>query len=375
MVDAQSDELVKPEGMPPLQWEWWREWWEQDYSWNSERFKPYQVVIANSYNTSGSLVPLESTLKAQGHLIESPEGTLFHICWLPPYWRDGTPTEFYSDPVSVRNKATNAFVTYFRGHRGTYTGLTSTLSLMLTSVSQSIPLIRAEKCFLGGPFIRTNVGGSHGVDLRNCLFAFGNEDGEGRQLVDWNVRLHLATFSTPGSSEPALSFNSIKFISALNLSDCNIEEIARFYKCDFASNLYLGESKRPNFRRIFDGSILFLECAFTGAVYANQVNDYKKIHFNICTFEKLFGATKLRVHRSLSNTLSFSGSVFEGKVAISHENLIEVAPAFASTTLKNGIDFGPFEAVLDQKFFDRLRANILEEMASWPDFDEKKALI
>lgn len=367
MVDMVTDELVKPEGMPPLQWEWWKEWWAHDYSWNSERFRPYREVISNSYNASGSLAPLESTLKSQGHLIESPEGILFHICWLPPYWRNGTPTEFYEHPVSVRNKATNAFVTYFKEHRGTYAGLTSTLGLMLTSVSHSIPLNRVEKGFLGGPFIRTNVGGSSVVHLHQCLFAFGNEDGESRQVVDWNVNLYRSTFSNPGSSAPMLNFNYINFVWAFNLSDCNIDAGARFLKCNFFSNFFLGESNRKDFKRKFDGDILFFECVFTGEVNASQIKEFKKINFNNCTFQSKFSVSVMQGHCGISSILSFSGSAFESKVSIRSDNLIEVAPAFADTTLKKGIDFGPFEAVLDEKFFKRLRADILKEMASWPD--------
>ncbi len=372
MVDAEIQELMKPEDMPPLQWEWWKEWWEQDYSWNSERFKPYREVILNSYNASGSLVPLESTLKPEGQLIESPDGLLFHICWLPPYWRDGTESEFYLDPRSVRNHATKAFVTYFREYSGTYAGLTSTFALMQTCISHGIPLSRADKSFLGGPFLRMKVGGNHGVQLQNCLFSFDKQEDSNSIAVDWNVILYRSTFSTPRSSAPALNFSYINFLSPFNLSDCHLEESTRFLNCCFTSNFFLGETKDSNFQRIFDGSILFVDCIFNGQVNANQTEQYKGINFNNCTFRNRFSASTLQVHRGISSVLSFSRSVFEDKVIISSNNLIEVVPAFADTTLQKGIDFDPFEAVLDEKFFKRLRANILAEMASWPAFSAEK---
>ena len=372
MVDAEIQELVKPEGMPPLQWEWWKEWWAQDYSWNSERFKPYREVISNSYNASAPIVALESELKSQRQLIESPDGLLFHICWLPPYWRDGTESEFYRDPKSVRNRATNAFVTYFKEHSGTYAGLTSTFALMQTHLSHGVPISLAEKSFMGGPFLRVRVGGGHVVQLRNCLFSFDQQEDSNSFAVDWNVMLYRSTFSTPRSSAPALNFSYINFLSSFNLSDCNIEESTRFLNCSFTGNFFLGESKNSNFQRIFDGSILFVDCTFNGQVNANQTEQYKGINFNNCTFRNRFGASTLRVHRGISSVLSFSRSVFEDKVIISSDNLIEVVPAFADTTLQKGIDFGPFKAVIDEKFFKRLRGNILEEMASWPAFSAEK---
>lgn len=362
MVDTEMQELVKPEGMPPLQWEWWKEWWAQDYSWNSERFKPYREVIFNSYNASGSLVPLETTLKSQGQLIESPDGLLFHICWLPPYWRDGIESEFYLDPRSVRNHATKAFVTYFREYSGTYAGLTSTFALMQTNISHGIPLSRAEKSFLGGPFLRIKVGGNHVVQLHNCLFSFDKQEDNNSIAVDWNVMLYRSTFSTKSKTSSALDFSRINFLSGLNLSDCNIEEHTWFKNCTFASTFFLGESPSSKFDRIFDGSLAFVECIFEKPVNANQGKKYSAISFHKCTFNDKFGANGLRVYRNFSDTLSFSESIFNKKVFISSYNLIEVAPAFAGTTLNEGIDFGPFEAVLDQKFFDKLRKDVLSFM-------------
>lgn len=362
MVDSVTNELVRPDGMPPLQWEWWREWWAQDYSWNSERFRPYRELISNVYNSSGNLAPLESHLRTNGHLIESPEGILFHICWLPPYWRDGTPTEFYQNPQSVRNKAEDAFVNYFRTHEGEYAGLTSTLGLMSAAASTSFPLSRGERCFLGGPFIRTSLARHYPVELRHCLIAFGQEDQESHQLVGWNVRLYRSTFSTQSSTSPANAFKYVRFVREINLSDCDIEEDIWFYNCTFEGVVYLGEGESSNFSRKFDGRLYFVNCTFQKIVNANQESHYGALHFHRCIFNDNFGASKLRVHQYVPNILSFSGSIFNKEVLIGSENLVEVAPAFANSNLNAGIDFGPFESVLDEKFFMKLRLDVLAHL-------------
>jgi hypothetical protein len=369
MVDAEIQELVKPDDMPPLQWEWWKEWWAQDYSWNSEQFKPYREVIANSYNASGILGSLESTLKSQGHLIESPEGTLFHICWLPPYWRDGTASEFYLHPISVRNKATNAFVTYFREYNGNYAGLTSTLALMLTSVSHGVPLSRVEKGFFGGPFVRIKIGASTAVELRFCLLAFGEEKEENCDAVNWNIFIYRTLFSTPSLSVSGLNFKYITFQSTFSLTDCDIEGNLSFQYCSFLKPMFMCDEHSRYFKRTINGSLVFSDCNFSMHVNANIKSKYQLLRFSRCKFDDVFYVDRIRVTRSTTSNLSFRDSIFEKKVVISAENLIEVAPAFADATLRKGVDFGPFEAALDRKFFKKLRGDVLSCL--YPDFEPR----
>lgn len=358
MVDTEMQELVKPEGMPPLQWEWWKEWWAQDYSWNSERFEPYKTRIIERLQSGipGSIS--EGDLIAQGQLVPGPQGELFHICWLPPYWKDGTKTDYYSNPYSVRERAKDVFRSCLKDFTGKFAGLTSTFTLMAMSSPEGILLSHLEQCFVGGSFIRSDVGSRFAIQMRSCLFAFGGEEGEIRPFVRWNVWLYKSTFSTQETSGPWLNFTNVDFTHGLNLSDCNIENFVNFNTCNFDSTFFLGENPSGNVKPVFEGALQFSDCVFSGQINANKTNRYTKINFLRCDFKGKFGAKNLRVHRTSSGILSFAESTFEKKVTISAENLIEVAPAFEDSTLKKGIDFGPFEAVLDRKFFKMLREEV-----------------
>jgi hypothetical protein len=230
---------------------------------------------------------------------------------------------------------------------------------MFAAVSKNIPLTRAERCFLGGPFIRENLVGNLPVELRHCLFAFEQAHGESHKLVDWNVLLSEATFSSVDSHQSQFSFNAVRFLMPVRLSDCEIDGTASFFHCVFDSSLLLGEISDLASTKTFSGGLIFYDCKFAGVVNVNKEGSYTQLTFDKCVFGSSFIAQKLRVNRVHSRKLSLAESIFEKKVQISAENLIEVAPAFEGATLKKGIDFGPFETVLDQKFFDQLYEEVL----------------
>ncbi len=80
---------------------WWRDWWKDDYSWaglskrlNDLEFsggKGLQAYWRHDPATGQSLSDAE--LLAQGLLVKSPTGVLWHIAHVPLTWRGGAPAK------------------------------------------------------------------------------------------------------------------------------------------------------------------------------------------------------------------------------------------------------------------------------------------
>jgi hypothetical protein len=366
MVDAEIQELVKPDDMPPLQWEWWKEWWERDYSWNSDRFKPYKAIISEMYMANIGGGDLEVYLKAEGQLVSGPGGELFHICWLPPYWRNGAQTEFYSDDLRLGRECGRSLQRNFRGVTN-FEGLTAAMALVSVWHAGPFNGTYLEKCFFGGRLLFSSFGGTVPIGLNSCLIVIDSTTLPTGTKRGWSVNFEKTLFSVEPAKISKCRFDQISFSEALDLSGATIEGDVDFQSCNFSSEVVTvyGGNTLAKTRSADDltpeqneESLSFIACEFFGPLKIASSKGNRGLYFLGCEFKELVDASEFRVGRHRVLSCSFADSTFKRKVLICDENLIDLAPAFTDATLTKGIDFGVFESVINNKFFEALKDDL-----------------
>lgn len=323
--------------------EWWKEWWDADYSWNGLADPAKNIGGDGGLHGERSLQDYwrrdpvtgepreEATLAALGEL-EKRGDDYWHIAHIPLHWPDGTPAK--ADWGTAKQQKLAALIAA-RVKAATETTVTAKI------------------------FADEQVTGKDGrAQLQGCIMLAPPNHPDGRDAVV-NISARScwlpAWYAKNCRIGPGIDLRSANvsgdanFEGACFSGDANFEKVcfsgsARFYSAAFLSNVHFGEATfcgHTSFTSaIFSGATIFTGATFLCDVRLNSANLEGYASFESVRFAGDAGFWCTR----FSGDTSFDGACFRGRA------LFERAAFAGHATFQHRVTFAG-RACFDQAAF------------------------
>jgi hypothetical protein len=281
-------------GEAELQSEWWKGWWEQDFSWAGLAAKPVgQNGEAIHGGTHGERdlqawwrrdpetgeTRCDDALRAVGELVTGPDGRHWHIAHVPLHWPDGAPAKAGWDTAAYDRLA----------------------AVIVRRVAAASETVTDPECDALAPDGRAQFSGA--VLLR----APTHPNGPGYvvcALCDWGLL-------PPGWRDGQVLSSGFRFANA-NFSEGAGFEGADFSgKANFVNTTFSGDASFVS--ATFAGEASFVDATFSGAAYFDRATFSVIANFDSAAFsgEASFASVKFYEGASFESAKFFGNTNFE----------------------------------------------------------------